>query len=209
MTQDGEIVVSHDATTERVADEKLVIAESSLASLQAIDVAAAFRKEKKLTFAQCPPATMPTLRQVIQRIQRQHHTRLSIQPKAPIVDEAIALIRELGAEAWVGFNDGDLAKMSRVKELAPEIHVFWDRFKNSPLEADIHTATALGFESMVPHVAALTPAVVASIKAAGIEAGAWTINDEKTMKHVLRMGVDRIYTDYPDRLLALKKSRQQ
>jgi glycerophosphoryl diester phosphodiesterase len=206
MTKDGHIVVTHDATTEHFANKTLRVEESTLDALQALDVATGFRKEKGVDLTQCPPATMPTLRQVVQRIQRQHRTRLSIQPKAAIVDEAIALIRELRAEAWVGFNDGDLAKMSRVKELAPEIHVFWDRFKDSPLGADIRTATALGFESIVPHVAALTPEAVASIKAAGIEAGTWTVNDEKTMKHLLNMGVDRIYTDYPGRLLELKKA---
>lgn len=203
-TKDGELVVTHDETTERITDVALAIAESSLAELQQLDVAMDFRKQKALDFEHCPPATMPTLRQVLLRMQQQQTTRLSIQPKAPIVDDAIALIRELDAEAWVGFNDGDLEKMSRVKALAPEIPVFWDRFQNSPLAEDMLVARDRGFEAIVPHVAALTPETIAMLKQGGFEVGAWTINDSRTMQHLLNGGVDRIYTDYPDRLLALK-----
>ncbi len=203
-TADDVIVVSHDATTERFADAILTVADSTLSQLQALDVATGLRREKGLPRELCPPATMPTLEQVLTRIQMQHGTRLSIQPKMAIVDETIALIRKLKAEAWVGFNDGDLAKMSRVKELAPEIPVFWDRFKESPLAEDLKTAQERGFEALVPHVGALNAEVVAMMKDGGVEVGAWTVNDEKTMAWILDMGVDRIYTDYPERLLAVK-----
>lgn len=203
MTADGEIVVTHDATTGRVAGVDLDVATSRLADLQALDVAAGFRKNKGLDLESCPPARMPTLRAVLLRMKEQRRTRLSIQPKAPIVDETIALIRELEAEAWVGFNDGDLKKMARVKELALEIPVFWDRFKDSPLAEDARTAQALGFEALVPHVSALNPGNVEMLHKAGVAVGAWTVNDADTMRHLLDMGVDRIYTDYPKRLLAL------
>ncbi len=203
-TSDGKLVVTHDATTARFGDKNMEVAKSTLAQLQTIDVAAGFRTEKGLDYTQCPPATMPTLEQVIARVQRQRRTRLSIQPKMAVVDDAIRLIRSLKAEAWVGFNDGDLKKMARVKELAPEIPVFWDRFQESPLLEDMETARRHGFESLVPHVGALNPSVVAQMKKAGFEVGAWTVNDTKTMRWLLDMGVDRIYTDYPDRLRALK-----
>ena len=66
------------------------------------------------------------------------------------------------------------------------------------------TARKHGFESLVPHVGALNPAIVAQMKDAGFAVGAWTVNDTKTMQWLLDMGVDRIYTDYPDRLRSLK-----
>ena len=206
-TADGHLVVTHDATTKRVAERDLVVAESTLAELQALDVATGFRTERNLDTKACPPAVMPTLRAVLERILQQRKTRLSIQPKADVVDGSIALVRELKAESWVGFNDGDLNKMRRVKELAPEIHVFWDRFKESPLEDEIATAKALGFESLVPHVQALTSERVKLMQKAGFEVGAWTVNDAKTMAYLLDMGVDRTYTDYPRRLFAVKAGR--
>lgn len=203
-SSDGVLVVTHDATTERVGDKNLAIAEHTLAELEAVDVAADFRKRSGLSAEACPPARMPTLQAVIERMIRQDLTRLSIQPKIDVVDEAIALIRELGAERWVGFNDGDLNKMRRVKELAPDIPVFWDRNADFPLAADLETAKQYGFESLVVHSSGLTAEKVRAIKAAGFEAGAWTVNDAPAMQVLLDMGLDRIYTDFPKRLLNLR-----
>jgi type VI protein secretion system component VasK len=67
------------------------------------------------------------------------------------------------AERWVGFNDGNLAYMSRVKELAPKVPVFWDRGPTS-IEKDIQIAQKHGFEAMVLHFATITPAKVNKIR---------------------------------------------
>jgi hypothetical protein len=42
------------------------------------------------------------------------------------------------------------------------------------------------------------------IKATGVEVGAWTVNDPATMKRLLDLGIERIYTDQPRLLLSLK-----
>ena len=123
-TTDGKIVVIHDTDTKRVADKNLVVAKSSLAQLQELDVASKFRKQHGLTLEECPKATIPQLEDVIRLVMKQKRTRLSIQPKQDIVDDAIAIIKKLKAEKWVGFNEGSLARVARVKELAPEIPVF-------------------------------------------------------------------------------------
>lgn len=203
-TKDGVLVVTHDQTTGRVGDRDVAVGEATLETLQAIDVAAGFRARNGLSLEECPPARMPTLRAVVARIMQQRRTRLSLQPKMDVVDDAIALIREMAAETWIGFNDGDVKKMARVKELAPSIPVFWDRNADFPLEADLEIARELRFESIVVNSNGLTPEKVAAIKNAGFEAGAWTVNDELTMRHLLNMGVTRIYTDFPDRLLHLR-----
>ena len=40
-----------------------------------------------------------------------------------------------------------------------------------------------------------------------IKAGVRTVNDEATMAQMLKMGIDRVYTDAPRRLLALRARR--
>ena len=47
------------------------------------------------------------------------------------------------------------------------------------------------------------------IHAAGMEAGAWTVNDEARIRWLLEMGIDRIYTDFPKRMLRLKPARSE
>ena len=45
---------------------------------------------------------------------------------------------------------------------------------------------------------------VAKIRAAGLEPGAWTVNNPALMQRLLGLGIERIYTDYPDKLLKIK-----
>ncbi len=203
LSRDGKLVVIHDRTTGRVGDRDLEVTKSTYAELSEVDVATDFRKRHQKTLADCPKARMPLLEEVISLVMTQRRSRLSIQPKMDCVAEAIKLIKRLGAQEWVGFNDGNLQYMSKVKQLAPEIPVFWDR-GNSDLAQDLLIARRHGFEALVLNHQVLTAEKVRMIQQAGFEAGVWTINREADLRRFLKMKVDRIYTDYPARLLALK-----
>lgn len=206
QTADGQIVVTHDAHTGRIGDKKLAVAESTYEQLKKVDVATDFRRRHGKTIQECPPARMPLLEEVLEMVQAQRHTRLSIQPKVDCVAEAIAVIRRMKAEPWAGFNDGKLETMAEVKRLAPEIPVFWDRGMSN-IEEDLKVAKHHGFEAIILHHAAVTPEKVVKIQEAGLEVGAWTVNDEATMRRMLEMGIEQIYTDHPRRLLELKGER--
>jgi glycerophosphoryl diester phosphodiesterase len=52
-----------------------------------------------------------------------------------------------------------------------------------------------------------TRELVAAARRIGLEVHVWTINDEAEMKEMLSLGVDGVITDYPNRLLALLRSR--
>lgn len=204
LTKDGKLVVTHDKTTKRVGDKDLTIADSTYAELKTVDIATDFRKRHQQTKQETPPQQMPLLEDVLKMVKQQHRTRVSIQPKADCVEEAVALVKQLEMESWVGFNDGRLTYMSQVKQLAPEIPVFWDRGAETNIDADIKIAKQRGFEALVLHFKGVTPEKIQKIKAAGLEPGAWTVNDPKLMKQLLRQGVVRLYTDEPRLLLKLK-----
>ncbi len=208
-TKDGRLVVTHDRTTKRVGDRDVLIADSTYEELLEVDVAADFRRRMKKTVEECPPARIPLLKDILLLVKRQNKTRVSIQPKMDCVAEAVALVKELKAERSVGFNDGNLSYMSEVKRLALNIPVFWDRGADTDIDEDIRIAKQRGFEALVLHHSGVTPEKVQKIKAAGIEAGAWTVNDAATMTRLLDVGVERLYTDFPRVLLALKSKRRQ
>lgn len=206
-TKDGKIVVIHDATTKRVGDKDLVVAESTYEGLLTVDVAADFRRQKNKSIQEVPKHTIPLLEDVLRLVMTQRKTRVSIQPKMPCVAEAIAIIKDAKAEAWAGFNDGSLEFMSEVKRLAPAIPVFWDRGPSN-VESDLKIAREHGFESLVLHRWTVTREKVDKIHAAGLEAGAWTVNDRETMLKMLGLGIDRMYTDDPRLLLELLDARR-
>lgn len=203
-TKDGKLVVIHDRRTKRVGDRDLDVAQSTYDELLSVDVAAEFRGNHKLTVEQCPRHTIPLLENVLRLVMSQNRTRVSIQPKMDCVAEAVAMVRQLKCETWVGFNDGDLALMAKVKQVAPELHVFWDRGE-SDIVQDIEIAKHHGFEALVLNQKAVTKVKIEKIHSAGLEAGAWSVNDETAMKQLLALGIDRIYTDFPRRLLAIRQ----
>lgn len=200
-TRDGHLVVHHDASTGRTAERDLRIADSTLAELRALDVAHHFRRQHGRSLADCPRQTLPLLAEALELIQTQTLTRLSIQPKDGSVDAAVALIRARRAERWCGFNDGSLPKMRRVKELAPELTVFWDRPAGFDPATDLPIALDLGFEALVVQDRGVTAALIARVRQAGLEIGAWTVNDPARMRELRAWGIDRIYTDDPAALL--------
>ena len=205
LTKDRHLVISHDKDTGHAGDKTLSVTNSTYAELLTVDVATGFRKLKKLTATQCPPARMPLFSDALKLIMKQTRTRLSIQPKDECVQAAFDVIREMKAEKWVGFNDGSLNKMRQVKTQSKTVPVFWDRNANTDIDQDIRTAREEGFESLVVQHKGLTKEKADKIRKAGLEVGVWTVNDEASMRAFLAMGVERIYTDYPARLLRLKQ----
>lgn len=206
-TKDGRLAVIHDKDTGRVGDKKLVVADSTYAELLTVDVATDFRQRKAKTVQECPAQRIPLLEDVLRLVMAQKRTRVSIQPKMDCVEQAITLVKQLGAEAWVGFNDGKLELMAAVKRLAPSIPVFWDRHR-SDVDEDIRIARQHRFEALVLHHSTASAEKFAKIKAAGIEPGAWTVNDPILMRRLLDIGVQRVYTDAPRQLMAVKAARQ-
>ena len=202
-TKDGEIVVTHDPNTKRVGNRELLISEATFEALKSIDVAHEFRTRNNLSLKECPQESMPLLSDIIHLVMQQNKTRLSIQPKSDCVKEAIEIIKKLKAEAWVGFNDGSLSKMKEVKKEAKAIPVFWDRPADSDIDKDIEIALKEVFESIVINHKGITKTKVHKVHEAGFEVGAWTVNEPGTMKTLLDIGVDRIYTDDPRTLFKI------
>jgi Glycerophosphoryl diester phosphodiesterase len=196
-TRDGVLVLSHDATTGRTGDRDLTIAESTFAELRTVDVSAGFGGG---------PARVPSLAEALEFFAARKRTRLSIQPKADVLDAVFRAVDEAGARRLVGFNDGSLPLMRRVKAWDARVPVFWDRHdytNEAELDADIATAKAEGFEALVLRRDTVTPRRVARIAAAGLEPGAWTVNAPEEMRALRAAGVRRLYTDHPARALRL------
>lgn len=196
LTRDGELVVCHDHTTGRTADRNLVIAETDWAELRELDFG-----------TPACPAAMPRLREVIELVQSQRRTRLSIQPKADCVAETVALILEMNATEWIGFNDGDLRKLAQARELLPDAWIFLDTPPHiTGVEPIVIRAREHRFQAVVMHHSTVTPERVETLREAGFEVGAWTVNEVPHMRDMLAAGVTRLYTDYPRRFLALTRS---
>ncbi|MDA9777760.1 glycerophosphodiester phosphodiesterase family protein [Rubripirellula sp.] len=203
LTKDQQLVVIHDQTTERTGDRALDVTKSTLQEIQSVDVANDFRNRHKLSISDCPPQHIPQLEDVLNLVMRQNRTRVSIQPKVDCVAKAVEVIQKMGAENLVGFNDGNLKLMIKAKKLAPDATIFWDRGVNTNINEDIQTATQYRFHALIYQDQGISLEKINRTKMAGLNVGAWTVNDPDRIRELLRMGVNRIYTDYPQRMIKI------
>ena len=110
----------------------------------------------------------------------------------------------MNAAIWVGFNDSNWENLRRIRAWNSEIPVFWDRPADNDINNDIETAKKLGIKNIIIQQTGITPSKVKSVHDAELEIGAWTVNNPSTMEKLLKLSIDRIYTDCPINLLVIK-----
>lgn len=205
MTKDSMLVVIHDENTDRTGDKNLVVPESTYNQLLEVDVASDYRERMGLGIHDFPPQQIPLLEEVLHLFLNQSRTRIALDLKVNVVEETVELIQEVGADHMVGFLKGNFNWLRTVKELSPNIPVFFAVRDVSEIEQEIMRAKDYGFESMLVHQATINESIIEMVKAEGIEAGTSTVNNTNLMKSLLLMGVERIITDHPATLIELKR----
>lgn len=93
--------------------------------------------------------------------------------------------------------------LNELHALLPNVRsVFLTETKNRPLldQLDQLTFTPYGIS---PHFSLIDEALVHQCKEKNLALSAWTVNDQKDMKHLIALGLRNIISDYPDRALAM------
>ena len=89
-------------------------------------------------------------------------------------------------------------ELKAYRELSPEgrIAVLTE---GDPLEA-LEVARELKAEAINPHFSQLNADKVAQIHQAGFKVYTWTVNDADTFRQLEQMGVDGVFSDFPDKM---------
>jgi glycerophosphoryl diester phosphodiesterase len=130
--------------------------------------------------------------------------RLNIELKGPGTSEGVIHIINayMENEGWAlddflisSFNWEELEHMRRInKEL--EIAVLTE---DNPLDA-ISIANDLNAVAINPNYLSLTRKNVSEIKSRGFKIFTWTVNDTEQISNMRKLGVDGIFTNYPERV---------
>jgi glycerophosphoryl diester phosphodiesterase len=199
LTADGKIAVIHDKDTQRIAGEKLVVADSSYEQLSQLDAGSHkswyFRNEK-----------IPLLEEVIASIPAGR--KLFVEVKSP--PEIVPYLKELFSNSpnmdqlvVIAFNKDVL---DEVKKQIPDIPVYWlisaakDSETGEILPYDtslIDIAQHAGFEGLNVNYGGLNKEFVDLAHARGLEVYVWTVNYFEDAQRLRQYGVDGITTDRP------------
>ncbi len=113
--------------------------------------------------------------------------------------EAVARRELLARTLFSSFDDAYLAGLRREAAGARRALLLDPRSAERPLER----ARAVGAEAINPWLGLATRDLVEAAHAEGLAVYVFTVNREADMRRLLDLGVDGLFTDYPDRLRAL------
>ena len=194
MTKDGELVVIHDETIDRVSDGKGWVKDYTYAEL------------KKFNFNKTHPEyereEIPTLEQVYLLI-KPTNLMINVEIKTGIVfypeieERVLELTESLGMSDRVVYSSFNHYTIQKIKKLKPEAEtgmLYEDGIVNAvDYACDILKADAL-------HPADFNvwyPEFLDQCRKRNRRVHVWTVNDEQQMRTFCEAGVDAIITNYP------------
>ena len=197
LTKDNQIVCIHDKTTKRLAEQNLVVAESTLEQLKTLDVGS--WKNKKYTGTQ-----IPTISEVFATVPKGKIFFVEVKCGPEIIPHLIKEIKKsdlkMDQVRLICFNK-EVIKV--FKETMPDYKAFWlTGFKKKngswkpTLEDVIGTLQACRADGLDSHHS-IPPEFSKAVLAAGFEWHAWTINDVITAKGLAKRNIYSITTDRP------------
>ncbi len=205
LSRDGQVVVAHDETINRVSDGTGYIRDMTLAEL------------KKYRFNRPHPeykdAQIPTLREVFELL-RPYGVQVNVELKNSRIDyqgleqkclEIAASLSMTDKVLYSSFNHHSLLRVKAL-DLNAKCGLLYDCTMVRPWEY----AKSLGMDALHPHFSELQiNGECAQAHALGIEVNPWTVNEEGDLQMVIAAGANRIITNYPDRALCVLKAMQK
>jgi glycerophosphoryl diester phosphodiesterase len=211
-SRDGVLVAIHDADVSRTTNGKGFVAEHTLAELKALDAGSwfntAFPEKARQDYI---GLRVPALQEIMDVVQ-ESNAGLFIEIKEPEgqqpsaarsqPDMELALLSQIRSRPMknrihvLSFNAESLRKIKELDASIPTVFLVAKPNEN-PVQATLKIpADELG----ILHTRA-TPALVEEAHRSGILISVWTVDQPEDMKRMMALGVDRITTNYPDRLI--------
>ena len=184
---DGECWVIHDNTLDRTTSGSGPVADATRETLQSLDAG--------------DGATIPTLAQVMDCVAGRAGLNIELKGAgtAGFVAAAIANRVQAGESDWGDFIVSSFHHgwLQAVRTLEPKIPV-GALYLGVPVDLAA-SAEALGAVAVHLGLDFIDPAMVDDAHARGLAVYVYTVNSEADLRRMGELGVDGVFTDYPDR----------
>ncbi len=195
LTKDGELVVIHDETIDRVSDGKGAVRDYTLEELKKISVSNHFE--------QYPDVKIPTLREVLELV-KPGTMEINIELKTGIFwypeieRKVLELVKEEGMEDRIIYSSFNHYSVQKIKELSPEAETAY-LIGDVMLDVAAYTKNT-GIKGLHPALFHVKMAdFLKEYKESGIALRVWTVNEKDQIRWLIDEGVDAVITNYPDR----------
>jgi len=192
---DGELVVIHDETLSRTTNGQGRVTKKTFAYLRSLDAGLG---EK-----------IPTLTEVFNAVSRRAVVNVELKgphTAAPVTALVVEYVQRRG---WA-FDDFlissfDHAQLQNVRQLCPAIRI-GALIEKAPRSL-AQFAEALGAWSLHASKRCVTPALVADARRRGLKVFVFTINRPGEITRMRTLGVDGVFSDFPERVAGVNMLR--
>ncbi len=198
LSADGELVVIHDETLDRTTDGRGAVGDRPWAELARLDAGAwfdpAYRGER-----------IPRLPDVLAQVRDRVMLNVEIKSARDVgaIERKLAkLLADEDALAWVVLSSFHAAAVRNMRAAAPNarLGVLCD---DDPRRGGLALARELGAEALIPGRRWVDARLVDEAHAHRLAVWVWTVNEPGEMRRLIALGVDAIFSDWPERFAEL------
>ena len=196
LTSDGVPVVIHDDTLDRTTDGRGPVEAASYEEIRRLD-AGSWR---------AVPTHVPSLAEVLGSLAPRTLLNLEIKTsprRVEIVDACARAVVGHDATARVVFSSFDHDALRLLRHLLPSARIAVLSTATG-LERAFRCAAEIDAENLHPPIVLVGRALVERAHSAGLEVWTWTANTEGLIESALASGVDAIFSDFPERVVAAR-----
>lgn len=210
MTKDGVPVICHNYTIDDTSNGMGSIASYTLEEIKKFDFGAYYSPEFKGT-------TLPTLDEFLELIASSDIEIMNIELKTPKQRESDVVAKTIEAVKAhnlfdrlliSSFSSQLLVEAKKIDSRCKTGYLYSPNSFHSPWQLinPVGFAKRIGAEALHPLELYVGPLYVKAAHSQGIKVNPWTVNNEFSIRRLIRCGVDGIITDCPDKVQAIMKS---
>lgn len=195
LSKDGEIVVIHDETVDRVSGVHGYVKDFTLAQLKQLNC--------NQTHPEYDHAEIPMLREVYEFVKPTGMI-INVELKTgeifyPHMEaRVLELTKQCGMEEQVIYSSFNHYTLRKLKELQPNVQTGM-LYADGIFEAPAYAREKLDVDALHPALYNLQyPDYLTECRKRGLKIHVWTVNEEEQMRACCRDGIDAIITNYPD-----------
>ena len=204
LTRDGKVVVLHDQTVDRTTSGHGDLREFSLLQVQELDAGSHFS-------TQFAGEKVPTLEQVFELFGRKLFINIELTNYQTygdgLTDKVVELIDKFNLDDWVMFSSFHPSNILRARKLKPGIPAALLALPGPAGRMQRSIAGKWISPGLIhPFLKDVNSGLMRREKKRGRRVHAWTVNDPDDITHMFQLGVDGIFTDFPDRAIQIRES---
>ena len=203
LSRDARFVAIHDDVLNRTTNGQGAVRDLTLAELRKLDAGSWFGSEYT-------GERIPTIEEILEFSKKNDVVfYLEIKAGGSWGGEHVLIgaLRESGEIARTIVISFDAAILAAVRKLEPTLMTGF--LYDAQVEHPIEKALEVGARQLAVRGDLVTPGMLTAARKRDLQVVCWTVNHPAHMRMLMAAGVDGIMSDYPDRLIAAKKKREE